>query len=446
MKIQILLISCSLKLLFLGGVCQAQGLKIEQTQDGYDLLYGLEEGYSYKVCGSSDLETWSHLESVRGDALFTWPVPASELVYNKRFFRFEKVTATGLEHLTSWHSYQLNSTGRFNIGLIGDSYTHARDRYSKKFKQIVTSEYGNLGAGYLGFAFVVGAGSNGSIDESELHYSYNSSSWNVQYGSGYGPEACHVISKTVNSQIEVQVLKEVQSMKLYYATKLGTNGFRYRIQGGVWSNVSTDAAVSLGILPIDLQGVQAPYNVEIETLGLGVVLCGVEAVVAGNGVVVNKLGATGKRAIHFMNNGLNRSSLDSLDLDMVIVMFGTNEQNANQTPSLFKSSLENIIDKLRLDHPSIDVVLILPCYTKYEVESPRAYKLQDYGGVMRQVAAEKDAAFLDLTEVFGPPDKLQKLIDSGLMKSDRIHPSVGLNSGGHLIAESIATSVLSLPN
>ena len=426
-------------------VILGQGATIENNDGVLGLKFRPYAGNSYKICASSDLLSWCHVETVRGDRQVTWPVPANELLYKKRFYCVERVVAVGLDNLTNWTAYQSEPVERYCIGLLGDSYTHDRERYAKKLKQNLTAVYGNLGAGYLGFAYVIGSGANGSIDQTELHYSITNSQWMVQYGSGYGPEACHVTSAVTNAHIDVQVLKTVDTMKIYYADKLGTTGFKYRIQTGGWTAVATDGPLAFKVKSIDLAEHSAPYTVEIETTGVGVSLTGVETVISGDGVVVHKLGATGKRAIHFMDNSLNRAALKELDLDMAIVMFGTNEQLINQTPLSFKSALENIVDKLRQDRPGMDIALTLPCYTKYELESPRTYKLHDYGQVMRQVAVEKGAAYFDFTEVFGPAEKLQKLIDTGLMGADRIHPTSGLNSGGHLMADTITRSVLLVP-
>lgn len=427
------------------GLAAAQGLKIYDENGSMGLRFEAEPGYSYKLSSSSDLGSWSHLVSLRGSGEIDWPLRSSELGQPRMFFRAKKVAASNVENLTGWTGFQSAMTGRFHIGLIGDSYTHARDRYAKRLKQILATQYGNLGAGYLGFAYVLGSGDNGSIDETELNYVIPHEQWAKQYGSGFGPDACHVISSVPNATLTVQIRKTVDLMKIFYATEPGTGGFRYRIAGGSWSSVVTDGPESLGIEQVDVQSHTAPYDLEIEALAAGVILIGAEAIKTGDGVVVHKLGATGRRAIDFANNALAKASLSELNLDLAIIMFATNEQYGNQSPVRFKTGLTNIITSLRADHPSIEIVLMLPCYTKYELESPRTYKLQDYGKVMREVASTNHAAFIDFTEVFGPAVELQNLIDAGLMATDRVHPTTGASSGGHLIADTISRSLLSVP-
>lgn len=208
----------------------------------------------------------------------------------------------------------------------------------------------------------------------------------------------------------------------------------------------TDAPEQLGIELLDLRAHTAPYDVEIEALGADVTLIGAEAIKEGSGVVVHKLGATGRASYNFATNTVSKQSLVQLNLDMVIIMFGTNEQLGGQIQSViwYKGALSNIISSLRAGNPAMDVVLMLPCYTKYETEDPRTYKLQDYGKAMREVALEKKAAFIDFTEVFGPAAELQNLIDAGLMHFDRIHPTIGPGSGGFLIADTLEKSIFGL--
>ena len=408
-------------------------------------------GYSYKVTGSTNLVDWDHLVTVRGQDIVPWSLPASELAYVKRFFRADKVTAQGLTGLNRWTNFQATAGARLQIGMIGDSYTQNRSRYTLRLKQTLTAKYGDLGAGFLGFAsFTQTNGANGSVDDSELNYTIVYNQWHSQNGSGYGPDAGHVTSISNNASLTIQVLKTVETNKLYYVNTPGTAGFHYRIRDAVttqsWVTVSTDAALSLGITAIDSRTYTAPYNIDIEALGIGVSLIGSEAVKAGPGVVAHKLGCSGGRADQFAINAVSQAALNALNLDLIIIMFATNEQAGNATPASFKTALQNIITTVRSVKPNIDVILMLPCYTQYELEIPKAYKLHDYGAMMLQVAASNNAAYIDFSDVFGPATQLQNLIDTGLMAADRIHPSTtGVGSGGYLMADTISKSILGLP-
>ncbi len=416
------------------------------TNGSLQLRFPPETGYSYKVNASPDLLDWNHVVSLRGEGTAIWQLPAPERAFAKRFYRLNKVVPQGLGNLAAWSAFQAAPAARFKIGLIGDSYTQNRYRYTRRLKQTLASNYGDLGAGFLGFASFSSSGLNGSIDDTQLNNTIEYSKWATKNGGGYGPDGGDVTSLTANSSLSIAVLKSVSAVKFYYANKPGTAGFRYRIQSGGWSTVPTDAALSLGLHTVNVQAYTAPYNIDIEALGVGVTLIGAEAIIPGNGILLHKLGASGGKASHFTANSLAVNSTHELDLDMAFIMFGTNEQSQNTTPNVYRDTIQYIIDNLRARNPSIDLVLMLPCYTKYEVETPGTYRLWQYGAVLRELAAANNTALIDFTEVFGPASELQNLIDGGLMSTDRVHPTTtGVGSGGYLMADTISTCILSVP-
>ncbi len=407
-------------------------------------------GYTYKVSASTNLVVWEHLASLRGQDVVPWTLPAAELGYAQRYFRADKVVGQGQSGLTRWTNFQATAGARLQIGFIGDSYTQNRSRYTKRLKQTLAAQYGNLGAGFLGFASFSAAGLNGSVDETELDYTIAYTNWTTKNGSGYGPDAGHVTSVSNNASLTISVKKTVETNKLYYVKSPGTAGFQYRIRNAAttnsWVTNSTDAALALGLTAIDCRTNIAPYYIDLEALGVGVSLIGAEAIKTGPGVVAHKLGCSGGRAEQFAANAVAKAALNELNLDLIIIMFATNEQGGNATPASFKIALQNIITTVRSVKPGIDVILMLPCYTQYELEIPKAYKLHDYGKVMLEVAAANNAAFIDFSDVFGPATELQHLIDAGLMAADRVHPSTtGVGSGGYLMADTIAKSLLNLP-
>ncbi len=424
------------------GWASAQQVGIDE--DGkYRFVFTSQPKVNYKIESSVDLINWKHEVSVRGVDQINWTAPDAHLEEKRIFYRAGKVLASGVGNLQKWESFKANNTGRYKIGLIGDSYTCNRRRYAKSLKVSLADEWGGLGAGYLSFGYHPSAGKNGSIDDADLHYSLDYSEWKLTYGGGYGPCACHIKSDVEEAWVKIHVKKPVDTLKLMYVKQPGSAGFKYRIAQGSWINVVADASESLGVEELDLSAYDTNVDVELKTLGRDVVLIGAEAVLYGDGVVVHKLGVSGARSVLFASNAVAKDALRELDLDMAIIMFGTNEHLANHSPSLLAGGIRNIIDTLRAGNQEVEIVLVLPCYTRYENEVSTAYNLQDYGDAMRSLAIEYNAAFLDLTEVFGPAEQLQNLIDQGLMSSDRVHPTTsGGNSGGKVIANSIYNAVL----
>ena len=197
---------------------------VQDTGGGMHLGVNSVAGYSYKVSASTNLVDWNHLVTVRGQDVVPWSLPAVELAYVKRFFRADKVTAQGLAGLTVWTNFQAAAGARLQIGMIGDSYTQNRARYTKRLKQTLAAQYGDLGAGFLGFASYSAAGLNGSVDDTQLNYTIAYTNWTTKNGGGYGPDAGHVTSLSNNASLTIQVLKTVETNKLYYVNTPGDGG------------------------------------------------------------------------------------------------------------------------------------------------------------------------------------------------------------------------------
>ena len=413
------------------------------------------------IFGDSQLATLPNVEFYGGGGtnyLAYWTCPISGIYYVQAdsfgnpspggySVAINEIRPQGVDYLNEWDAFRAAEWERYSVGLIGDSYTHNRSRYSRRLKRNLADQFGDLGAGYLSFGFITRYdwSDNGAIDALQLDYSIDHTQWTPVYGKGYGPDGCHVTSATNGESIVVHVYQSTDALRLFYLMEPVSREFRYRVAGGAWTSVSVNGIEGLGVEVIDVSVFNEPFDIEIQALDVGVTLMGLEAVVAGDGVVVHKLGVTGGIGANFANNSVAVSALQALRLDMAVIMFGTNEQLSNISPVAYKSSIQRLIDCLRSSNPDTDLVLMLPCYTKYEIEVPRTYSLQDYGVVLRDLAVENNGCFLDFTEVFGPATELQNLIDAGLMNGDRIHPTTGDYSGGALMADAILHSVLAVP-
>lgn len=408
------------------------------------MVFQAQDRINYMVHASSTLTDWSHLVTVRGEGELTWILPPAQTSYQQRFFRVAPVVARGVDELTSWAAYMASGAGDFRIGLIGDSYTHHPTRYVRRLRDNLAVVHGDLAAGCCCFGFKPTFRKNGSIDAGQLDFSLNPNDWTATYGDGYGPDACHVVSNSAGASITVAVGADTNTLRIHYVSTVGSSGFRYNVDGGGWNTQPTDGTLAYASTDVDVSAETAPFDLTLEALSAGVTLLAAEAINTGDGIVAHKLGASGRLADNFMTNQIARDATRALDLDMVIVMFGTNEQASNRTPASFGAAIENIIQTLRDDNPAIDVVLILPPYTMLEEEAPTHYSLDAYGEELERIAGLSMACTVKLTEVFGPASELQNLIDDGLMSTDRIHPTKGSGSGGYLIADTIGDLVFSL--
>jgi lysophospholipase L1-like esterase len=132
----------------------------------------------------------------------------------------------------------------------------------------------------------------------------------------------------------------------------------------------------------------------------------------------------------------NRWQSDVLDLkpDWLSVMIGTNDvwrqfdsprfpQNAVQ-PDEYAATYDQIIAKVR---PSLKgLVLMTPFFIEKLPNEPMRARMDEYGQIVKTIAAKHDAIFVDTQAAFNTP---LETLHSGVFAWDRVHP----NPHGHAI-------------
>ncbi|MEM1084363.1 MAG: SGNH/GDSL hydrolase family protein [Verrucomicrobiota bacterium] len=418
-------------------------VEISSSEEGLSLRFTAQSRVSYLVESSTGLLDWEHQATLRGDGPIIWSLPRAKMQDGRRFFRIAPFKAVGVDRLHRWPAY-VDQGGRFSIGLFGDSYTHAPLRYGRPLAEALSNEFGDLGPGFCGFGFTGTGSRNGAIDPDQLSYRLSESDWSSAYGFGFGPDACHITALSPRAALTITAGPGIEALRIHYVRSPGSGGFRYRVNQGLWRARPTGGENQFASLDIGLPDNSGSTEVDLEAIFAGVTLLGAEAVVQGDGVVVHKLSVTGGRAEAFMTNQVSKDAVNALGLDMAVIFFGTNEHAGNRTPASFENAVRNMIGGLREGSPDIDIVLVLPPYTMFESEVATAFSLQAYGERLKKIAEDLNGAYVDFTQVFGPATELQYLIDVGLMRSDRVHPTTGEGSGGQLIAETLGYEVLGL--
>ena len=285
------------------------------------------------------------------------------------------------------------------------------------------------------------AGKNGSINSAWMEAFLDATEWTSTYGYGYGPDACHLTSESEASNISIWLKLQYDRVRIYYVTDPESRGFRYRVNGySDWQVVDTGESQEAKMIEISDLPTQKYTEVQIEALSANVHLLGASALIDGNGVVVSKLARSGGMASMFAHNEYAVASYGLLDLDMGLILFGINEQFNGVSGSDFRASIEALVLALRSVNPQIDIVLVLPNYTKFELEQSTGISLDVYRAELQSLALIMDCCFFDMTKVFGPAKRLQDLIDNGLIYSDRIHPTTvqsGRLTGGGVMATTL---------
>lgn len=339
--------------------------------------------------------------------------------------------------LKAWNAFKANASGRYDLLLIGDSYTQG-NFYSWRLRgKLLSDGFTDGGPGYDSFGRWSPTGMysiDASMDLQELTFTYDPLLWDTSPGNYYGP-CGNVTNKTPNALITVSSKVVLNTMTIIYERHPNAGDFRYRVNGGAWTTVS-DASTTedIGNVVVNVESAGDNIDLDIEPLAAGQVFCGVVGHRGGGGNVftMHKVGSSGTTADFFAHNPLWEQSIKLLEPKGAIIMFGTNEMDGDVEPAAMRVNMQHIIDQLKLAQPNCDIMILCPPETLFENEEPRKYKIANYADMLFRLALANHAAFIDFAKVF--PHFNQASIDADIMSSDRKHPG---DAGSELMAETI---------
>jgi lysophospholipase L1-like esterase len=339
--------------------------------------------------------------------------------------------------LKAWNAFKASANDRYDLLLIGDSYTQG-NFYSWRLRgKLLIDGFNDGGPGYDSFGrwdpmfmFSIDA----SMDLQELTFDYDPLLWNTSPGDYYGP-CGNVTNNTPNALITVSSKVLLNTMTIIYERHAGAGSFRYRVNGGAWTTISTASTTEdIGNVVVNVSDAGDNIDLEIEPLAAGEVFCGVAGHRDGDGEILtmHKVGSSGTTADYFAHNPLWQESIKLLEPKGAIIMFGTNEMDKNVEPAAMRVNIQHIIDQLKQAQPNCDIMIMCPPETLYETEQPRKYKIANYADMLFRLALANHAAFIDFAKVF--PHFSQASIDADIMSTDRKHPG---DAGSELMAETI---------
>lgn len=345
--------------------------------------------------------------------------------------------SANFNQLKAWSTFKAGTSGRYDLALVGDSYTQG-NFYSWRLRgKFLTNGFYDGGPGYDSFGRWDPTGMysiDASMDLQELTFTYNPLLWETSSNNYYGP-CGNVTNNTPNALITVSSKVLLNNMTIIYERHAGAGSFRYRVNGGAWTTVSDEnAAEDIGSVVVNVESAGDNIALDIEPLKDGQVFCGVVGHRNGTGNVLtmHKVGSSGTTADYFAHNLLWGQSIKLLEPKGAIIMFGTNEMDGNVNPADMKKNIQHIIDQLKQAQPNCDIMIMCPPETLYENEEPRKYKIVNYADMLFRLALANHAAFIDFAKVF--PHFSQASIDADIMSSDRKHPG---DAGSELMAETI---------
>lgn len=331
----------------------------------------------------------------------------------------------------------MSESVQLNIALIGDSWTHNRDRYSKPVSTTLKSVFGDAGAGWTGFAWGFGgtsdvwSGGNGNANSSDVGVTL-SANWTVAYYTTASPDLGGISTSTAGAKVTTSYngSGNISAVKLFYTA--GSGVLRYRWNGGSWTTL--DISSGSGSQNESLSSVPtSTWTLEIENVSGTTVIHGIDIQKTDNGVRVHKLGSTGSSTANWTAVDATqwKNSLIALSPNLVCILLGTNDQAAI-TPTVFKTKLQTLITRVKEALPVADITIIMPC----ENQRTNTYAMSLYAANAYELAYTNKCAFLNLQHVFGDNAADYAFGSSRpWFASDLIHPDP--NTGGRVITDAV---------
>lgn len=406
-------------------------------QQGRPMLTFSKDGYvDGKIRGIQDTDAViAEVSAARG----------TEATLNDRLSAF--LSPAGLPDQHQWGEWLLRSWAwkrtqllggtalRANIAFVGDSWTQEEYRITNPVARALQASYGNGGGGFCGFAHSTAPGFiYGAADSAVISGSKDIGWVVVTTGTEtiFALDGAHITSSTAGMGVSLTIHVMHEHCRIHYRAQAGGGVFRYRIDAGSWTSVDTNAADGYGLHTVTLPS--SPCALRIEVVSGNVILNGVD-IRHDTGAIVHKLGSGGAHATRFAvstNADHWKAGLAALEVDVVCLMFGTNEQANNIAPSLMAERLDTLITRVREARPLCDVVLMCPAENGLAGTS---YSMDQYRDAVYSLAWTRGVAFLDYYKLFGPFADYEYSVDGStrnLFAVDAIHPNP---AGGLLLGD-----------
>lgn len=285
------------------------------------------------------------------------------------------------------------------ITFIGDSWFE-RKSIVEPFKNLAQTKWGDAGPGWVDFYFtdqtsaynmgwtLVKAGTWTGVDSTSA-------------AKGLADAHMSTVDIATPAKLTLASTGNINKIVLHYYKQTGGGDFRWRVDAGAWTTVSTDV-VTAGMDFVTISGLSsAAHTLEVEAVVAGsqaITLTGAELIKTGPGVRVNKAGNGGSKVSDWLLMGTTfEASLAQTASNAVVVSLGTNDKTSNIVPETFYADMTTLVGRIRTALPYTTIVLMAPGDTG----DVQTYLSQNYAAVMRQVAVETGCVLISIIDEFG---------------------------------------------
>lgn len=277
------------------------------------------------------------------------------------------------------------------VAFIGDSWVQ-NERIGAPLRTWLQAQYGNAGPGYVGIG-----NSHGAPTVAGMTFT-RTGTWtdSDQVAGSRGVDIAHADTTDISTPGKVVIVGVFTDADIHYMAQVDGGSFRWRIDAGSWSTVSTAAGAEAHAVEAitGLSNASHTLTIECTVAGTaGIRMLGVDCKINANGVRLHRVGNGGATGIDYtdVDATIWQASLTQLNPDLSIILLGTNDHNLEYAPSAFAVTIDTMIDRIRAAVPTCDVLLLTPALNGLS----KAYSLSQYVDELRDMAVADSCAALD---------------------------------------------------
>lgn len=287
------------------------------------------------------------------------------------------------------------------LAVLGDSWTN-NGYITQPLNNWLQTTYGNAGPGY------VGIGMNHGSPDNSLAIMVRSGTWtdrdNIDSPVGKGVDIAEANSSDTSTPGQAAISGAIfNTAIIHFLKQSGGGDFRYRVDGGSWTTVSTSNASDL-YSTVSITGLSTAthtMDIQISSAGSsGVTMFGIDLQRTGNGVRLLRIGNSGATAAQYasQNSTLWAAAWTALAPTAVAILLGTNDMSGNVAPSSFGGSIDTLCTRIQAAVPLADVFLLSPADNGL---TGKTYTVSQYRDELRNAAVRNSALFIDTYRPIG---------------------------------------------